>query len=50
MATRFEDLFKTYNCDGITDEQVKKAVEKIVSENFKENNNPEVWKKMFQFY
>lgn len=49
MATRFEDLFKTYNCDGITDEQVKKAVEKIVSENFEENNNPEVWKKCFSF-
>lgn len=49
MATKFEELFKTYNCDALTDEQVKSAVEKIVSERFEENNKVEVWKKCFSF-
>ncbi len=45
MATKFEELFSTYNCDSITDEQVKADVEKIISEHYGENDNVEVYKK-----
>ncbi|MFV0392017.1 MAG: deoxyribose-phosphate aldolase [Paludibacteraceae bacterium] len=42
---KFEELFKLYNCDSLTDEQVALGVEKIISAHFAENNNEEVYKK-----
>lgn len=45
MATKFEELFNLYNCDAISDEQVKTAVEKIISEHYAENDNQDVYKK-----
>lgn len=40
---KFEELFKLYNCN-LNDNDVKKDVEKIISEHFAENNNKEVYK------
>ena len=47
MATKFEELFSTYGCDLITDEIVKKELEKILSEHFEENNTTDVYKQCF---
>lgn len=47
MATKFEELFSTYDCDSITDEQVKEGVNKILAEHFDENNTLDVYKKCF---
>ena len=47
MATKFEELFSLYGCDSITDEQVKKELERILSEHFEENNTTEVYKRCF---
>lgn len=47
MATKFEELFSLYGCDSITDEQVKKELEEILSEHFEENNTTEVYKRCF---
>ena len=47
MATKFEELFSLYGCDSITDEQVKKELERILSEHFEENNTNEVYKRCF---
>ena len=47
MATKFEELFSLYGCDSITDEQVKKELEEILSEHFEENNTNEVYKRCF---
>lgn len=41
---KFEQLFEIYGCDKITDEQVKKGVDEILSKHFTENNNIEVYK------
>lgn len=41
--SKFDELFKQYNCD-INDEQIKQDIEKIISANYTENNNPEVYK------
>ncbi len=40
---RFDELFATYQL-GMTDEEVKKAVEELIDKHFDENNNVEVWK------
>ena len=45
MATKFEELFRTYNCDSITDEQVKAGVDKLISEHYSENDTGEVYKR-----
>lgn len=45
MATKFEELFRKYDCDSITDEQVNKDVKKILSKHFEENNNKQVYHK-----
>ena len=47
MATKFEELFSLYGCDSITDEQVKKGLEEILSVHFEENNTTEVYKRCF---
>lgn len=47
MATKFEELFSTYDCDSITDEQVKEGVNKILAEHFDGNNTLDVYKKCF---
>lgn len=41
---KFEELFAAYNCDAITDEQVKSEVSRILAEKYDSNNTPEVWK------
>ena len=41
---KFEELFAAYNCDALTDEQVKKEVGAILDKKFDENNNSDVWK------
>ncbi|MHB9055920.1 MAG: deoxyribose-phosphate aldolase [Paludibacteraceae bacterium] len=47
MATKFEELFNLYECDSISDEQVKTEVEKILTAHFEENNNVDVYKQCF---
>ena len=44
---KFEELFKEYNCDLLTDEMVKTGVESILSKHFDENNTIEVYKQCF---
>lgn len=41
--SQFEDLFRKYNCN-LDDNQVKTAVQKLLTNHFEENNNPEVYK------
>lgn len=41
--SKYDDLFKQYNCD-ISDAEVKAGVEKIISKHFESNNNTEVYK------
>ena len=40
---KFEELFNLYNCN-LNDEDVKKDIDRIVSEHFAENDNKEVYK------
>ena len=40
----FEELFAQYNCDALTQENVKAEVARILSEKYDENNKIEVWK------
>ena len=44
---KFEELFKLYNCDSLTDETVKKGVEDILSKHVDENKTIEVFKNCF---
>lgn len=46
--TKFDELFAQYNC-GITDEEVKNNVAKILAEHAAENNNPQVWRECLHF-
>lgn len=46
---KFNELFKTYGCDNLTDEFVKQEVDKILAEHLEENNNAEVYMKCFSF-
>ncbi len=41
--SKFDDLFKQYNCD-INDDAVKNDIERILLNNYQENNNIEVYK------
>ena len=41
----FKSLFEEYKCDNLTDAQVSKAVEDILTKHFDENNTEEVYKK-----
>lgn len=41
------ELFEKYQSIGITDEQAKQEVEKIIGKHFEENNNVETYKKIF---
>ena len=47
MDNKFTELFKTYDCDSLTDEQVKNEVAKILSAHFAENNNEAVYRECF---
>ena len=49
MTARFEELFKVYHCDAVTDEQVSASVEKIISGHYAENDNADVYKKCLSF-
>lgn len=42
--SKFDDLFKKYNCDALSEEAVKQDIERILSQNFDANNNVEVYK------
>ncbi len=42
--SKFDDLFKQYNCDALSEEAVKQDIERILSQNFDANNNVEVYK------
>ena len=42
--SKFDDLFKKYNCDVLSEEAVKQDIERILSQNFDANNNVEVYK------
>ena len=43
-TSKFNELFKTYGCDELTDAQVKQEVAKILAEHLDENNNVDVYK------
>jgi len=47
MATKFEELFNLYGCNFITNKQVKKEMELLLSAHFEENNTLEVYKRCF---
>lgn len=42
--SKFDDLFKKYNCDDLSEEVVKQDIERILAKNFASNNNVEVYK------
>ena len=42
--SKFDDLFKKYNCDDLSEEVVKQDIERILAKNFDANNNVEVYK------
>ena len=42
--SKFDDLFKKYNCDDLSEEAVKQDIERILAKNFASNNNVEVYK------
>lgn len=42
--SKFDDLFKQYNCDDLSEEAVKQDIERILAKNFASNNNVEVYK------
>ena len=42
--SKFDDLFKKYNCDALSEQAVKQDIERILSQNFDANNNVEVYK------
>lgn len=46
--SKFDDLFNKYDCQ-LDDNEVKAAVDTIISENFDTNNNPSVYKKCLSF-
>jgi len=42
--SKFDDLFKKYNCDALSEQAVKQDTESILAKNFDANNNVEVYK------
>ena len=41
--SKFDDLFKLYNCN-LNDVEVKNNIDRILADNFESNNNVEVYK------
>lgn len=46
--SKFDDLFKKYNCE-LNEDAVKSDIDKMISENFESNNTVEVYKKCLNF-
>ena len=41
--SKFDDLFKLYNCE-LNEEEVKQDINAIISQHYESNNNVEVYK------